>query len=51
MKNSFGVEVLQAVENLGGEGLGDLLTELAMLPDTAADGATRNVFQESANFD
>jgi hypothetical protein len=37
MENSFGMEVLQAVENLGSEGFGDLLAELAMLPDTTAD--------------
>ena len=47
VEDTFGVEVLEAGEDLTREGLGDVLVEFAVLEQAAPDRSTRDVFKEA----
>jgi hypothetical protein len=47
VENSLGVEVFQPSKDLRGEGFGNLFVKLPMLQETATNGTTGNIFQET----
>ena len=47
VNDSLGMEVVQAVKDLSGEGLCHILVESAVLSQGAGDRTTRNVFKEA----
>lgn len=47
VKDTLGMEIFQATENLRGEGLGNIIVEPAILPQATPNGATRNILQET----
>jgi len=47
VNDSLGMEIVQAIKDLSGEGLGHNFIEPAVLSENTGDRATRNVFKET----